>query len=131
MQRGRLSFLNPTSPAELFGGSWERIKGKFLLGSDYDDTTGTATDYAVGGTGGSTSHAHYTSVGFDSGYMYLSFKSDWNPYYGSTVITMPAGTSMGLYAANSSTNKLVRLVKTGNTNNMPPYLVVYIWRRLS
>lgn len=39
---------NPTSPAELYGGTWERIKGRFIMGAD--------EDHPAGSTGGSWSH---------------------------------------------------------------------------
>lgn len=38
-----------TDPADLFGGTWERIKDKFVLAA--------GDDYAVGATGGEASHA--------------------------------------------------------------------------
>lgn len=44
---------NPTSPAELFGGTWERIEGKFIMGAS--DT------YPAGSTGGSATHTQTTS----------------------------------------------------------------------
>ena len=40
--------VNSTSPATLFGGTWERIKDRFLLAA------GDA--YAAGGTGGEATH---------------------------------------------------------------------------
>lgn len=39
---------NPTSPAELYGGTWEQIKDSFILAAG--DT------YAAGSTGGSATH---------------------------------------------------------------------------
>lgn len=41
---------NSTSPATLFGGTWEQIQDKFLLAS--------GSTYTAGGTGGSSSHTH-------------------------------------------------------------------------
>ena len=44
-----------TSPATLFGGTWERLKSRFLLGAeDSGDTTGDP--YIVGSTGGAATH---------------------------------------------------------------------------
>ena len=40
--------VNSTSPATLFGGTWEQIKDKFLLS--------TGNSYANGSTGGSATH---------------------------------------------------------------------------
>jgi hypothetical protein len=39
---------NATSPAELYGGTWERIEGRFIMGAS--DT------YPAGSTGGSATH---------------------------------------------------------------------------
>ena len=43
-----------TNPSTIFGGTWERIQGKFLIGAD--DST-----YKLGATGGSSSHTHTNS----------------------------------------------------------------------
>ena len=53
--------VNNTSPATLFGGTWEKIQGRFLLGSG--TTSGTSKSYTLGGTAGSkdavvVSHTH-------------------------------------------------------------------------
>ena len=40
--------VNTTSPAILFGGTWEAINGRFLLGS--------SSSYPLGGIGGEASH---------------------------------------------------------------------------
>ena len=44
--------VNSTSPAELFGGTWESLKDRFLIGA--------GNSYAVNATGGASSHAHTT-----------------------------------------------------------------------
>lgn len=43
-----------TNPSTIFGGTWERIQGKFLIGAD--DST-----YKLGTTGGSSTHNHTNS----------------------------------------------------------------------
>lgn len=40
--------VSETSPASLFGGTWERIEGRFLMGA--------SDDYPAGSTGGSATH---------------------------------------------------------------------------
>lgn len=40
--------LNPTNPSQLFGGTWEQIKDRFLLAA--------GTTYSAGGTGGEAAH---------------------------------------------------------------------------
>ena len=42
--------MDNTSPASLFGGTWEQLKDRFLIGA--------GNSYAVNETGGTTEHAH-------------------------------------------------------------------------
>lgn len=109
--------VNSTSPATLFGGTWEAIQGKFLLGAD-----GGA--YKAGNTGGEATHTLTISE------MPSHKHSIWFPNDGgeqSAEIGYPDTGSKNTYYAEAS--------KTSGTgggsahNNMPPYLAVYIWKR--
>lgn len=114
--------VSNVSPATLFGGSWEQLKDRFMLGAG--DT------YTAGATGGSTTHTH----GLANAYAKVAVYGD--GYVGAdcsgvTVTTYSSQrtrttTSVGTINATGAT----RL--TGNTdgsNHLPPYLVVYIWKR--
>ena len=117
---------NSTSPAELFGGTWEQIKDRFLLAAG--DT------YAAGSTGGEAthtltvdempSHAH----NFDN---YISGYPDTSNRIGQDNFTMPLINILNpsdTVGAGQYTNA------AGNSkphNNMPPYLAVYMWQRVS
>ena len=109
--------VNSTSPATLFGGTWEAIQGKFLLGA-YGNT------YKAGTTGGEAAHTLTESE------MPNHKHSIWFPNDGgeqSAEIGYPDTGSKNTYYAEPS--------KTSGTgggaahNNMPPYLAVYIWKR--
>ena len=55
--------MNSQSPSEIFGGTWEQIQGRFLIGTDQSETEGetkTVTDPTYDGLseGGSASHKH-------------------------------------------------------------------------
>lgn len=109
--------VNSTSPATLFGGTWEAIQGKFLLGA-YGNT------YKAGSTGGEAAHTLTESE------MPGHRHSIWFPNDGgeqSAAIGYPDTGSKNTYYAEAS--------KTSSTgggaahNNMPPYLAVYIWKR--
>lgn len=114
--------VDPTSPEILFGGKWEQIKDKFLLGAG--DT------YEAGTSGGSDTHKH----GLTSGWANINSS-------GKTIIYQyKAGTSwkanyqvVGSSGSSSSTSYSDVTTLGGTTdngNNMPPYLTVYMWKRI-
>ena len=109
---------DPTSPASLFGGTWEQIKDKFLLAA--------GDIYAVGSTGGEVdvtltvaqmpSHSH----GFAT-------KPSWSTDNGSWA-SFRTGTSDTFGSVN------LALENAGGSqphNNMPPYLAAYCWKRIA
>ena len=90
------------------GTTWEKIEGRFTLGS--------STDYTLGSTGGSPDsvvvrHRHAVRSGQESG-NYLS--GDTNDYK----LTGSGYTAYSEYEGVSGVGK-----------NMPPYIVVNIWVR--
>lgn len=106
--------VNATNPSALFGGKWEQIKDRFLLSAG--DT------YKAGATGGEATHVltvdemprHNHSI--DN----LNASGSTTPY-----MTVQAQEKKG-YGGN------VQTFFTGGGqahNNMPPYIVVYIWQR--
>lgn len=106
-----------TNPSTFFGGTWERIKGRFLLGAD--DST-----YKIGGTGGEASHTLSIDEMPSHNHTAYSFvyNSPDNPF-----TINPSGTSKLSTATGD-----IGVDKTGGGkahNNMPPYLVTYIWKR--
>lgn len=121
--------VNTTSPATLFGGTWERIKGRFLLGAD-DGT------YKNGATGGEATHKLSINEMPRHNHQPMLFNDGvWN---------WSAGTTRGKELFSSADHRWAGTDKdhtyittdgityTGGDqahNNMPPYLVVYIWKR--
>lgn len=118
---------NSTSPASLFGGTWERLKDRFLLGA--------GDSYAAGGTGGEAEHtlisneipAHY----HNSYLLGFSGTVDAPAYYAvfnKTAYTYNYG------ATTPNTIDVATTISAGGNqphNNMPPYLAVYMWKRVS
>ena len=106
---------DPTSPADLFGGTWEQVKDRFLLAA--------GDVYEPGETGGEAQHtltkaempAH--THGYD-----FTGQSD--------VIGV---TAIRLYDADGRMNEYQGASASAGGgaahNNMPPYLAVYTWRR--
>lgn len=106
-----------TSPAELFGGTWEQIKDRFLLAA--------GDSHAAGSTGGEEKHILTAAemANHTHGYDYTG-QSD---AIGTEAIKIvsPGGT------ANAYTGKATSNCGGQAHNNMPPYLAVYTWRRTS
>lgn len=109
--------LDVTSPASLFGGTWEQIMDRFLLGA--------GGDYAAESTGGEAEHA-------------LTVEE--MPSHNHT-INRYTTTDSGLTGTGFSRERNVSILKdnqygphsTGGGqphNNMPPYLAVYMWKRV-
>lgn len=128
--------VNSTNPGELFGGTWEQIQGRFLLGQ--------GSGYSAGTVGGEASHAlsdnempshrHWiTSAAYDDGNG--SGTGGNSQYYGlwADAGGYSADDSWGNYgrysawAGGNGSGQAHRDVVAHN--NMPPYLVVYIWKR--
>lgn len=139
---------NDTSPASLFGGTWERYAEGCVMVSASD----TDSDFAFGKTGGSKTHSHLYGVTFGD-------------YYGMTILRniSSAGDQAGVIDYNLTSGNQARPTasppvnyapmytsitqndtwalrnvsifrsegQTKKTNAMPPYITVYIWRRVS
>lgn len=106
--------VNSTDPSTLFGGTWEQIEDVFLLSA--------GSTYTAGNTGGSATHYHKTPIGFDSSNIY-GYLVDSVPAYGSEVVSA-TGVTVG-----ASTTSALRIAYTEESSSLPPYLVVYMWKR--
>ena len=125
--------INSTSPKVLFGGTWERIIGRFLFGCG--DST-----YTVGTTGGEynhklteaemPSHKGHLSAGIQNGVP--MGKGNYEGYLNKSVMNdYPGGNYRGwnVYAGNEMHPASESVGGGQSHNNMPPYLSVYIWKR--
>ena len=154
--------MSPTSPALLFGGYWEQLQDKFLVGAG-----GT---YAVNDTGGNTTHTHsfshthgvpgvahthgannthngtmyaamspsgtnglryLTQTGISytpnerkadggAGYTYSTKQTEGIQVMGKTASATPSATTTN---SQSTTT-------TGSGSSLPPYVAVYMWKRI-
>lgn len=121
---------NSTSPAELYCGTWERIEGKFIMGAS--DT------YPAGATGGEesvkltrenipvlSSRKGVAAVNTEGNVVHIP---QWGWIYTATQVTNSDG-------YNSYTAQWPDVgtddADMQNVNNMPPYIAVYIWRRVA
>lgn len=105
--------VNNTSPATLFGGTWEQLKDRFLLGAG-----GT---YTAGSIGGESAHM-LTSDNLPPQDSVAQVNQTGAAVSGNTIGSVPAGI-WGMFVKQD--------VQTGQTalDNMPPYLAVYMWKR--
>lgn len=120
--------VNVTSPASLFGGTWEQIKDRFLLAS--------GNTYTAGTTGGEATHtltinempSHRHRVYSSSGYSADSIGlGNSNGKYMCCTLN---GGNVGYYdTTKTGSNALENTGGSKAHNNMPPYLAVYMWKR--
>lgn len=108
--------VNSTSPASLFGGTWEQLKDRFLIGA--------GNSYAVNATGGETTHT-LTIYEMPKHYHQNRLSGDTasSSDVGSTINSNSIWSTYGLAGDTSETGS------SQPHNNMPPYLAVYMWKR--
>ena len=130
--------VNSTSPATLFGGTWEQIKGRFLLGTgtpDDNSNTGWGTNLTWNGT-----NKYNEAVGSTGGESLHTLTVAQMPSHSHTLESWVTRSPTGgrdaflVYGMNSGTPQSTKYYQSPEGggqahNNMPPYLVVYMWKR--
>ncbi len=119
--------VNAVDPANLFGGTWEHIKERFLLGAGDTHTPGS--------TGGEFEHV--LTVEEIPPHTHPQTKVLSNGYRCAVVYENTEGTYDGDTRVENQNTWLTKkaAVETWETgggwshNNTPPYLAVYIWKR--
>ena len=119
---------NNTSPASMFGGTWEQIKDKFLLSA--------GSNYSAGATGGESRHTHSLDTPTarallfcnPSGLYYNEFRIDTATGVRTATNYKLSGTGTSETADSAFATKLGGNVSS--VSNMPPYLVGYCWKRI-
>lgn len=104
--------VNATSPASLFGGTWERIEDRFLLAA--------GSTYTAGDMGGEASHTLTVSEMPSHNHAYtIPGNETGTSWYGASGTAKGAPQSSGDSGGGAA------------HNNMPPYLAVYMWKRVA
>lgn len=123
--------VNNVDPGLLFGGTWERIQDTFLLAS--------GSTYAAGDTGGEAEHTLTTNE-MPSHTHFERFASNYDNigYYVSNYNTGGSINGVLQYGTRrdgiASADVRVTTASEGggsSHNNMPPYIAVYVWKRVS
>lgn len=115
---------NSTSPASLYGGSWERYgTGRALISASDTDS-----DFTAGTTGGSKTHSHdpgtfgaQVSLG---GHNTIVRRVHLSPYKGDV------RESGDIYGGSFDTDWGAAIAgQSDPASSMEPYVAVYVWRR--
>ena len=113
--------VNNVDPASLFGGTWVQIQDTFLLSA--------GSSYTAGSTGGEATHT--LTVNEMPSHTH-TFKKPVLVYHTSGDGTINGGSYnvwIGSDRAGTGQNQVNNTGSSQAHNNMPPYLVVYMWKR--
>lgn len=122
---------NDVNPSLTMGGTWERLEGRFLLGA--------GGPYKAGATGGeATVRLTADQMPIHNHIMTVSLSDGWDKpmVYVGDGKGSESGRAINI---NSTVNKegngyYTRCYSSGGDephNNMPPYLTVYMWKRIA
>lgn len=135
--------ISSTNPGTFIGGTWERIEDTFLLAA--------GQTYTAGATGGQTqvSHTHNYGVQFGGWCGETIFEADGNTGtlkydtsnnvslsgWGGNVIAADASVNSSVSSSSTTTHNMYHYRSTANTSytsvsTLPPYLSVYVWKRV-
>lgn len=113
--------VNAADPSKLFSGtSWEKLEGRFLLGS--------SSTYTNGSTGGEATHT-LTFSEMPTHRHSIYYPNAGGPY-GDAAISYPEGSGVN----KTWQAEMCKTESAGDSvahNNMPPYLSVNMWKRTS
>lgn len=115
----------PENPADIFGGKWERLKGRFLWGIEDGESGGV--------TGGEKTHTlTVNEIPAHTHKTQINTYSAFNPQTTGNNNSGALGT-LTKDDVNQPNYRATISNEGGNKphNNMPPYYGVYLWRRIS
>ena len=123
--------VNETNPEVLFGGTWQKIRDRFLLCS--------SSNYPAGSTGGEATHTLTASeMPSHNGHLSAGIvgtapyeKGNYKGYLNSSTMTAfgDIGRGWNVYSDNEMQPASEAVGGGQPHNNMPPYLAVYTWKR--
>lgn len=128
--------LNDVNPSTYFGGTWELIKDRFLIGA--------GNSYKAGTIGGSQNHRHDFKIGHRMNYYEIMCdnyanqgawsyeKGRYSKSYGTELTSSDNYNSGHNQSGGGTLTESIRysIGDTDLSSSLPPYLAVYIWRRI-
>lgn len=141
--------VNSTNPSTLFGGTWARLEGRFLIGAGTNMRTNTNATFGSLGVGepdfanGETGGQYYHKLGIDEMPEHNHDTNDWALVVNKNAVNIETDLGGQPIVGVKSTNIVPNLRATKNEDgnatgnagggkahsNMPPYLAVYMWKR--
>ena len=132
--------MNTTSPASLFGGNWNQINGVFLLSnsSSYQvNTTGGEAYHVLTNPELPTHHHYFANTSYTLGNGGTGWEGNMNLVIGGhedyivCFYNGPLGRPNAAFVAAAQQDHTLGAGDNAGHNNMPPYLVCCMWRRVS
>jgi hypothetical protein len=133
--------VNNVSPASFLGGAWTQLTDRFLVGA--------GSSYSVNSTGGSSTHTHKYGIQVSTYYGETTLAASAT---GSTGLLSynSSGSVSGVITSRTSKGNITTIVNksttttskevtaahyavqsnTSPTSTLPPYLAVYMWKRV-
>lgn len=141
--------VNDTKPSTLFGGTWERLEGRFLIGAGTNTEINTNEEYGNLGrgdptfAGGETGGEYRHQLNATEMPEHHHDTNDWTLVVNKNAVNIETDLGAQPIVGVKPTNIVPNLRATKNEDgnatgdsgggnahsNMPPYLAVYMWKR--
>lgn len=141
--------VNSTEPSTLFGGTWERLKGRFLIGAGANTEANTNGEYGDLGrgdpnfAGGETGGQYYHQLTIDEMPEHHHDTNDYTLVVNKNAVQVKSVMGAKPITGEEYTNIIPNIKATKNEDgnatgdagtgkehsNMPPYLAVFMWKR--